>query len=146
LGQFIFFGLLMTVVNHEFDACVPKDGLHKVEGKATESVPVGNHNFLDHSLVAFVQYLLQPSTLEVNSAGNVRDDLVFRIRFLEESDLSFKVCSLLVAGYPGIDVSLTLLCSSGLESKVLCDGVDIIEPVATLSDKTLDVSLLGPFP
>jgi hypothetical protein len=46
IGEFFVSGLsIVFTENHEFDSKGIEDPIQKVEGKPTQSVPVGNHNF-----------------------------------------------------------------------------------------------------
>jgi hypothetical protein len=76
------------VVNHEFAPGTLKHVLDEVESKSTEPISVGHHNLFDVAAQDSVQKGREAGALPVDARGDVLDDLVVRVRFSEELDLS----------------------------------------------------------
>lgn len=85
-------------MNHEFAPGVVEDALDEVEGEATQSIPVTDHNLFDISAHDAVQKGREAGALPVDARADVFDDLVFWILFLEEFDLLDEVLFLLGTG------------------------------------------------
>ena len=65
---------------------------------------MGNHNLVDHSIEDVFQKGLQTFASKVDAGGDVFDEGVSRVRFLEVLDLAGKVALLLAATDAGVDV------------------------------------------
>lgn len=99
----IVFGLVSLAKNHEPRASLAKEPLQELDGEARESVTVGNHNFCDIARVDAVQKGNKSSSLPVDPAGNVGEELCARVRFLELLDLTLEVGALVLTTDSGVE-------------------------------------------
>jgi len=99
----------VSVENHDLSvAVVLNDVFEEVEPKSGQSVFIGNHKFLDLSFDSCVQNGSKSFPLEVKTASNVGNELVSRISFSEELNLSLEIVFLILGGDPTVtDSSLS---------------------------------------
>lgn len=79
-------GAQARIENHEFCASFFKDELQQLDGKATQSVTVGNHNLLDASSENAFQKGIKRGALPVDARPNV-------VYFVGRRSCSFGYCT-----------------------------------------------------
>lgn len=94
--------VVTLVLNHDLTPGTLENVLDELKGEAAEPVPVGYHNLLDISTHRPVQNGEEAWALPVDARGDVADDLVLWVRFLEGGDLSLEVVPLRRAGDPRV--------------------------------------------
>lgn len=97
-GEFDFGRLFVVVENHELDSVALEEPSEELESESAESVTVGHGNRSYVSVKRSSQKGFKTFALEVEPAADVFDNFGAGAAFLEEGDLSFKVCFLAGGG------------------------------------------------
>ena len=124
-------GTFIATVNHDPSASFREDEVQEVEAETRKPVAVHDHNLRDQAGECSFQKGAQTRPLEVDAGGDVLDEGVSRVRFLEVDDLAVEVGALLGAADPCVDVS-AFAGVTGLVvvSEELRDASDAVEPLA----------------
>ena len=129
-GTFIF------TVNHEPRANFREDKLQEVVSKSCKPVPVQDHNLGDHAFECLFQKGLQAFPFEVDTGGDVFDENVPRVRFLEVGALAIKVGALLRTTDSCVDVTTLGRLGSAEQSKDTIEAIQALTSWCTYVFKT----------
>lgn len=136
-------GVTFDVANHEFRTSLAEDELHEVGCKSAESVSVGNHHFLDCSVVYAVQKGRKAS---VDARPDVLDDPVGGVPLREVLDLSLEVWSLVFGGDSCVDDLFLLVARvvEGGNATHLRDIVNVVPAHSRRRNGVFDFSFVRP--
>jgi len=95
-------GVIIVFIHDDLHSDPRKKVLDEIVCEAAESVFVGNAHLSYLALHAEFQKRQEPLALEVDAAGNIRDDLVSGVLVLQLLDLIGQVGLLLLGGHPGV--------------------------------------------
>lgn len=136
------------MVNAQPDLMLVEQPLQELQSESTKPVSICDHNFCDSSLVASFQNGEQTGPLPVETGGDVADELVLRIRFLEVPDLSLEVFLLVLRRDAGVDDFGALWRSCGGGCVGTLDELEelllVVETLAARQLEAFDASGLGP--
>jgi len=97
------FAAVTLAENHELDASLRKEPLHKLEGKAAQAVAVGNHNCCDRAAMDELQKPLEAGPVPVEAGPDVSDaEVGVGALLLEVGGLALKVAALVVGRDAGV--------------------------------------------
>src|SRR5690606_22430909 len=120
---------------------------HELEGEATQSVAVGNHNLCDLSCKDGVQNPRETRAFPVEPAANVRDEFVVWVSLDKIVFLSLEIGSLECRGDTGVEDQLAVVSLRswfGLVEKKLVNLVCVVATTATWGADSFDFAFICP--
>lgn len=146
--EFSFWTKFLFIFNDEIGSVMVKQPGEVFPSNPTEPVSVGNHNFVDVPRHDLNQHFVESLPFEIDPTGNVFDNFMVRVFFLEVGDLPFKILFLFVAGDPAVEevlfVRIILPDTVSFFFLTFNELLDVVQPVSFTNSGVLDFPRVRP--